>query len=288
MSADPRLLLDFLKVTEKFFAGKGIDSPRLDAELLLAHVLGVDRIALYTQYDRPLAADEIDRFRETVRRRAAREPVAYVVGSREFYSLDFAVDRRVLVPRPETELLVDTALERLDADADVRVADIGTGSGAIAVAVAHERPLARVVASDVAEAALEVAPGNAERHGVEDRVRFVCGDLFEPFDGEPVFDAVLSNPPYIRSSELKALAPEVRDWEPKHALASGGSGLAVTERLIAGAPAHLAADGWLIFEVGTQADEARGLLDAAGWRDVESRKDLAGQERVLAARRPLD
>ena len=290
-TAGPRTLLDYLKVTATFLAGKGIDGAKLDAELLLAEVLGMTRTQLYTSFERPLAAPEIDRYRELVRRRAAREPVAYIIGRREFWSLDFAVDRRVLVPRPETELLVETVLEALKAFREsgsdkLRVADIGTGSGAIAVAVAKEAGDVRVIATDRSEAALEVAPGNAERHGVADRIEFCAGEGCLPLEGRGPFTVIASNPPYIRSEEMRTLAPEVGHWEPRPALDGGADGMDVTGSLVDEAFELLVPGGLLAIEVGTQSVLARDRFVRRGYESVGVRRDLAGQDRVVTGRRP--
>lgn len=284
----PRTLLEYLKLTTDFLAGKGIEGARLDAELLLAEVLGLTRTQLYTNFEQPLAAPEVARFRELVRRRSAREPVAYITGRREFWSLDFTVDRRVLVPRPETELLVEAALDALRArsvDAPL-VADIGTGSGAIAVAIAKEVPAARVVATDRSAAALEIAPANAARHGVDGRIEFRIGDGCAPLAGAGPFDVIASNPPYIRSGEMEGLAPEVKDWEPRWALESGGAGMDVTAPLVEAAFDLLAPGGSLFVEVGTQAALVRECFEKRGFEAVVVRRDLAGLERVVGGKRP--
>ena len=326
----PKLLIEYLKLASDHLAAKGIDTARLDAELLLADALGLTRMQLYTSHDRPLADAEVDRFRTLLRRRAGREPVAYILGRREFWSLEFAVDRRVLIPRPETETLVDAAvractgaLERSAAtstydatperDAEPgagaaavetavaplsrkylarvalvadRVLDIGTGSGAVAVALAVELPGLAVVATDESAASLEVAPRNAAKHGVEARIEFRRGDVYDALDAGEIFDVIVSNPPYCKESEMVDMEPEVRDWEPKGALIGGADGMQPTTRIIEGAPRHLVADGWLLLEVGTQADAVRGELRRRGWRDVRTLRDLAGRDRVVVARAP--
>jgi len=332
-TSPPKLLIDFLKLASDHLATKGIDSARLDAELLLADALGLTRMQLYTSHDRPLAAEEVDRFRTLLRRRATREPVAYILGRREFWSLEFAVDRRVLIPRPETETLVDAAVRACtgtlaasstpttydavpaagDDDAsDIdsveaaasprreeskkatraalvvdRVLDIGTGSGAIAVALAVELPGLALVATDESAASLEVAPRNAAKHGVEERIEFRRGDLFDALESSDVFDVIVSNPPYCKESEVADMEPEVREWEPKGALVGGGDGMSATARIIDGAPRHLAANGWLLLEVGTQAGDVRSRLERGGWRDIRTLHDLAGRDRVVVARPPL-
>jgi release factor glutamine methyltransferase len=287
----PRTLLDYVQVTASFLAGKGVDNARLDAELLLAEVLGLTRTQIYTSFERPLAPAEVDRFRELVRRRAAREPVAYITGRREFWSLDFAVDRRVLVPRPETELVVEIAVDALRArgsnGAGLLAADIGTGSGAIAVAIAKELPDARVIATDRSEAALEIAPANASRHGVDGRIEFRTGDGCAPLAGAGPFDVIASNPPYVRKAEIATLAPEVREWEPKWALESGPEGMDVTQPMVEDAFELLAPGGSLVVEVGTQSALVRDCFMRRGYDAVTVRRDLAGLERVVTGRRPV-
>ncbi|MFQ5351801.1 MAG: peptide chain release factor N(5)-glutamine methyltransferase [Candidatus Binatia bacterium] len=285
---------DYLSITKDFLAAKGVDNPRLDAEIMLAAVLGISRLELYTGFDRPLAVPEIDRFRDMVRRRAAREPVHYITGIREFWSLDFAVDRRVLIPRRETELLVELALERLSKEngsavvgnGHQRLADIGTGAGAIAVALASEIEELRVTATDKSQSVLELAPLNARTHGVGGRIEFVCGDLYEALGGRDPQDMIVSNPPYVSESELGALEPEVREWEPRSALMAGEDGMAVAGPLIAGAPLHLKPGGWLLVEVGRQWRCVLECFEQDGWIDVCVHRDLAGIERVVAGRRP--
>jgi release factor glutamine methyltransferase len=300
----PTRLLDYLNLAREYLETKGVESARLDAELMLAEVLGLSRIQLYTNHDRPLAPVEVAAFRELLRRRAGREPVAYILGRREFWSLDLEVDRRVLIPRPETELLVEQALRALRGQlsngsrpserlaeravgANARVLDVGTGSGAIAVALAVESDSLELVATDCSHASLEIAPRNAERHGVAARIEFRQGDLFEPIDAGERFDLIVSNPPYCREDELAQMEPEVRSWEPSPALVSGDDGMITTRRMIEEAPSHLKSEGWLLVEVGTQAGDVREYFAACGWREVVTFKDLAGRDRVVAARPPL-
>ncbi len=296
MSSDkpPSCLLDYLRLATAHLEAKGIASGRLDAELLLAKATGLTRLELYTNYDRPLAPAEVDDYRELIRRRARREPVAYITGSREFWSLEFAVDRRVLVPRPETETLVEAAVEAAHArntngsgeQRPLRILDIGTGCGAVAVALAVELPAARIVATDVSAAVLEVAPGNAERHGTAQRIDFRHGSLFQPLADDERFGVIVSNPPYCREQEFETLEPEVRSWEPLSALVSGSDGMAVTRCLIEGAPERLEEGGRLLVEVGTQADEVRREFERRGWAELRVHHDLAGRDRVVAATKP--
>jgi release factor glutamine methyltransferase len=248
----------------------GVDTPRLDAQVLLAHVLGVDRSALFLAPRRELTPDDAGRFRDLVTRRwRDREPVAYLVGTKGFRRLELAVDRRVLVPRPETELLVEAALDLPDG---ARVVDVGTGSGAVALALKHERPDLRVVATDVSAGALDVAQANAARLGLD--VEFLLGDLLEPVAGE--VDAVVSNPPYVETGAR--LPPEVARHEPVGALYAGEDGLDVVRRLAASVRAP-----FLALEVGAGQAEAVMALCRA-FSDVSVIRDLAGIERVVVAR----
>ena len=279
-------LLDW---TKDYFASKGIDSARLDAEILLAHALGLERLQLYVQFEKPVSPDERARFRELVKRRAEeRIPVAYLLGEKEFWSLTLAVTPDVLVPRPDTEVLVEAVLSQLpDAEAEIRVLDIGTGSGAIALALASERPKARVVATDVSAAALAVAEANAERHGLSERVRFLEGDGFEPVAGER-FDVVVSNPPYVSTSDADALAPEL-SHEPAGALFAGAEGTAMLRRIAAEAAGALEPGGLLGVELSPeQAEPMRDWLQRGGFDPVEAHRDLGGRVRALTARRTTE
>jgi release factor glutamine methyltransferase len=272
-------VLRLLRWTADFFRQHGIESSRLDAELLLAHVLACKRMDLYLAFDQPVAAGDRERFRELVRRRAKeRVPVAYLTGTREFWSQALRVTPDVLVPRPDTETLVRACAPL----APSRIADVGTGSGCIAIALAHELPEARLLAIDLSPAALAVAQQNFADAGVAERVAARCGDLLEGERGP--FDLIASNPPYVRRAELSKLAPEVQH-EPRVALDGGEDGLDVLRRLIAQAPARLAAGGFLALEVGAgQAAAVAELARAAGASEVALHRDLGGVERVVVAR----
>jgi release factor glutamine methyltransferase len=268
--------LKVLSWTAAKFGERGIGSARLDAELLLAHVLRTTRVGLYTGFDKPLEEAELAAFRELIRRRLAGEPIAYLVGAQEFWSLSLRVDPRVLVPRRDTEALVEVALRR--APAAARIADIGTGSGAVALALAKERPGAEIVATDASEDALAVARANAEALGLP--VRLLAGDLLAPLAGP--FDLIVSNPPYVPTGDLAGLPPEVRR-EPRSALDGGRDGLDVLRRLLAGAPPLLAPGGVLAVEHGfDQGETVRALFAGAGFEAVETARDLAGHERVTS------
>jgi release factor glutamine methyltransferase len=268
--------LELVGWTREYFERHEVPSPRLDAELLLAHAMGVGRLDLYLRFEEEVDPEARSSFRELVRRRAQeRVPVAYLTGSREFWSRSFRVSHDVLVPRPETETLVQAVLDL----APTRFADVGTGSGAIAAAVALERPNCRVVASDRSAGALDVARSNLEALELLDRVELIQGDGLEPLAGE--FDVIACNPPYIPTGELEGLPPEVRH-EPPEALDGGPDGLRLIERLVEQAPGRLARPGHLVLEVGAgQATGVEALLGAAGAERVAIRKDLAGVERVV-------
>jgi release factor glutamine methyltransferase len=273
---------EVLRRSTAYLERRGSPTARLDAELLLAHALGLSRIELYTHHDRPLTAAETDAARELVRRRGEREPVAYVTGRRGFRRLDLAVDPRVLVPRPETELVVDRCLELLAGSDRPAVLDIGTGSGAIALSIAFEHPGARVVASDVSPAALAVASANAAEAGVE--VELVESDLFDALSGRR-FDVIVSNPPYIAEGELDALEQEVTVHEPRLATVAGEDGREVYRRLLPEARDHLEDGGHLVLECGAgQAQWLSEELVRLGYGGVDVRTDLAGIERVVSGR----
>ncbi len=258
------------------------------AELLARHVLGWDRAAYLARRTDPAPSWFAERFSALVARRARRVPAAYLTGTREFWTLAFRVTPAVLIPRPETELLVEAALAAARARPHpVRIADVGTGSGCVAIALARALPHARLVATDISREALEVARLNAEHHGVADRVRLVRTDLLAGVRGE--FDLVVCNPPYVATEDWPGLPPEVREYEPRLALDGGPGGLAVLARLAAQAAPCLAPRGLLIVEIGAGQERTAGaLLENAGWRVGETRRDLQGWVRVLVAGREVD
>ena len=283
-----RRLLDW---TAADLERRAVDAPTLSAQMLLGHVLGLSRIELYTHFDRPLTGEERDRFRGLVQRAREHEPVQYLVGSAGFYGLDLDVSPSVLIPRPETETLVEAALTSLKnagrSDAELRVLDLCTGSGAIALALASHLPKATVIASDLSEDAAAVARANASKLGLSERVDVRVGDLFLAVADEPPFDLIACNPPYIPSAEVDRLDRNVRDYEPRLALDGGANGLDVIHRLLADAPAHLVAGGLLLAEMQfDQGPTLRGLAEASGdWDEVDVLKDLSRQPRVLLLRR---
>lgn len=272
-----------LKWTEQYFKGKGIESPRLDAEVLLSHILGRERIYLYVHFDEPLEPAELARYREAIKQRVQRVPVAYIIGEKEFMGLTFKVTADTLVPRPDTEILVQAAVERLRARGETpRFADIGTGSGAICLSILHFLPKAQADTVDISPAARAVAEENAAALEVADRVTFHTGDLLAPLVGQ-CYDAILSNPPYIPDGDIAALAPEVRLKEPRTALAGGKDGLDFYRRLTADAPAHLKDGGFLAVEVGIHQAAPVAALAVPAFSRTEILKDYAGIERVVIA-----
>jgi len=285
-AAGSKTVLELITVTTQLFAKHNVDSPRLEAELLLAHVLGVERIQLYVRFDQPLAEAEVARFRELVKRRGRHEPVHYILGHREFWSLDLQVERGVLIPRPDTECLVEEAVAWLRAHPTATlVADVGTGSGAIAIALAKELPTLTVYAGDVAEVPLRVAADNAKKNEVGERVTVVRADLLAPLAEAAGrrFDVLVSNPPYIALHELATLEPHVRDWEPREALLGGADGLDVVRALVAQLATGLALGGAAFIEVGSGQGEAAKALFAPSFDEVRIRKDYAGLDRVIVA-----
>ena len=286
-SSDAWTVRRILEWTIPHLKKHGSESARLDAEILLAQVRGCPRIQLYTNYDSPLTDEQRAAMRDLVQRRVAHEPVAYLVGHREFFSLDFRVTRDVLIPRPDTETLVVAAIEWLKGRDAPRVLDIGTGSGCIAITLAVNCPAATITAIDVSPAALAIAQDNAEKHKVVGRIRFEAGDLFGPLADAEQFDLIVSNPPYISSTEIETLMPDVRLHEPLTALDGGPDGLKVIRRLVADAPRHLVPGGLLLFEIDSeQADSATQWLAADGrYEDVTLLKDLAKKPRVVRAAR---
>jgi release factor glutamine methyltransferase len=251
--------------------------PSAEARLLLGRVLGKTRAWLIAHADETAGAGVVQTFAALVQRRVHGEPIAYILGEREFYGLDFAVTRAVLIPRPETELLVELALERIPENGAPQVLDLGTGSGAIAVALAKQRPHARATAVDVDYAALTVARANAKRNGVS--VRFFCANWFGALSGE-TFDLVVSNPPYVAAQDPHLAVGDVR-FEPQRALVGGADGLDCIRVIVAKAGVHLRPGAWLLFEHGyDQAEACRALLEAQGYRDVQTWADLAGIPRV--------
>jgi len=284
---------ELLKVSAGYLEEKGIDSPRLTAEILLAHLLKTTRISLYLNFDKPLEEEELTGYRSLIKRRLTREPIQYITGNQEFWSLDFAVDPRVLIPRPESELLIELALElcRAGQIPDVsrpRVLDLCTGSGVLAVCLAKEIDNAVLWASDISSEALEAAQENAERHNVGHRILFVRGDLLKPFGKRrPPFDLILTNPPYVDSGTYQSLSPEVKDHEPRQALDGGDRGMFFIREIIRQCPAALKPGGWILMEMDPeQTAEALVLFDESHRFSERKRlRDHSQRYRVVIARK---
>jgi release factor glutamine methyltransferase len=290
-TADPWTVLRLLEWTTDFFKKKDSSSPRLDAEILLAHARGCSRIELYTAFAEVPDDEQRVAFREMVRRRGEGMPVAQLVGYREFYSLSFRVDDQVLIPRPETEHLVIEALDRAkamtDRDQPLQIIDLGTGSGAIAVALAKNLDQAKITAVDISPAALKIAEWNVEKHDVVSKVDLLQSDFFSQLDSSRQFDIVCSNPPYVSESEYAQLSRTVRDYEPKLALVSGTKGSECIERLLHEAPARLKPGGRLIIELSPMIADACAQLAAEidELTDLQFIKDLEGHRRILSLAR---
>ncbi|HEY6561456.1 MAG TPA: peptide chain release factor N(5)-glutamine methyltransferase [Polyangiaceae bacterium] len=269
------------------FAQRGLTNPRLDAELLLAAALGVDRIRLIIDSKRLLEPGELSAYRASIRRRRAGEPVAYILGEREFFGLPIHVDARVLIPRPDTEILVEAALTRTAERCMYgRALDLCTGSGCVAIAFAKARPTWRITALDVSAAALGVAQSNALRAGSIWGVRFVQGDLFAGLAAAERFELITANPPYVPSAEVDGLDPGIRDFEPRLALDGGEDGLTLVRRILEEAPGRLVPKGLLAMEIGAgQSGRVRELFAGAGLVEIELHRDYGGHERVVSGRK---
>ncbi|MBK9070491.1 MAG: peptide chain release factor N(5)-glutamine methyltransferase [Myxococcales bacterium] len=284
--SEPWTTLAVLDWTSKRFGDAGLETPRLEAQLLVAHGLGCNKMQLYTGFDRPLSADELARIRDLIKQRLAGAPLAYLLGTQEFWSRTFAVTPAVLVPRHDTEVLVETALDALaDKQAPWRIAEVGVGSGAVIITLALERPASRCVGIDISPEALAVAAANAAQHGCADRISFRIGDLLAPAADE-VFDAIVANLPYIPSGDIAGLAADVRR-EPRLALDGGDDGLVLFGRLIAQAHPRLQPGGLLALEHGfDQGAAVARLIDAhGGYTPAATRHDLANHPRVTFAKR---
>jgi len=284
---DDWTILALVQWTTAYFKSHRIDSPRSTAEILLAHALKISRIELYLKYDQPLNRAELARYKELIRRRIRREPVAYIVGEKEFWSLPLTVNRHVLIPRPETECLVEQALADIpeqSAGRPFRILELGTGSGAIVCALSSQRPGHLFFALDISVEAITIARRNVIRHGLESSARFICGDLFSAFEPHTArFDVIVSNPPYIPSAEIDRLQPEIVRYEPRWALDGGPTGLVVMDRIIRTAPDYLRPDGVLILEIGhNQFEAVRAIAaDGNGYGDISVKKDFSGFHRVV-------
>ena len=282
MSAPPTVL-EIVKKTTDFLQGKGVESPRLNAEILIGHALGLKRMQLYLQFERPLVEAELEKIRPLVRRRGLREPVQHIVGETDFSGLKLKVDRRALIPRPETELLIETVVGRF-AVPPARVLDLGTGTGAIALALARAWPEAAVTAVDASAEALDLARENATATGFAARVAFAPSDWFAQLPAGSLFDVIVANPPYLSAEETAEATPEVRNFEPAQALTAGEGGLAALRVILGDAPRFLAPGGLLALETGVAHHaELLRLATAGGFPRVESLPDLTGRDRFVLA-----
>ena len=284
--SSPLTLLEVIQKTTDFLTARGVESARLNAELLIGHALGLKRMQLYLQFERVLSEADLEKIRPLVKRRSQREPLQYVIGETEWSGLRLKVDRRALIPRHETELLIDLIGERL-AVPPLRILDLGTGSGAIALALAKRYESAAVTAVDSSNDALALATENSRALELTGRVEFVRSSWYDSLTPDELYDLIVSNPPYLTVDETAAAEPEVRAHEPVSALTSGDRGLADLRTIIAGAPRFLKAGGLLALETGiAQHAELGRLLTDAGFVTVESRRDLTDRDRFIFARRP--
>jgi release factor glutamine methyltransferase len=283
--------LKLIQWATEYFDTHHIDSPRTTAEILLAHALSVKRIDLYLRYDQPLNSDELNRFKTLIKRRINREPVAYILGYKEFWSMDLAVNRNVLIPRPETECLVERALESLATDSNSEcksILELGTGSGAVVVALASEKSRHSYLGTDISGDAVRVARQNAVRHGLGAKIRFMVADWFAPFDAKSgCFDLIVANPPYIRSGDMKRLEPEIHVYEPLSALDGAEDGLRDLRHIIQCAYCYLKPAGVLLLEMGyDQKDSLRQIINTSGqYEDTEFYKDYSGHDRIVSMRK---
>jgi len=291
-STDPEwTIIKLLKWTTSYFESRDIDSPRIEAEILLAHALQLKRIDLYLQYDQPLSSNELLRFKDFIKRRINREPVAYIVGSKEFWSMDFLVTKDVLIPRPETEFLVETAVNLLPQDSasnsiltPKRILELGTGSGAVILAIASMRPYHLFFASDRKTSAAKLAKQNAAHHGLDSKISFICANWFGPFkDKRPLFDMIVSNPPYIPSRVIGRLQPEIVKYEPISAIDGGEDGLLCLRHIINNAHLYLQQKGYLLLELGhDQRNDVQKIVDqCAKYENVLYTKDYSEYDRVV-------
>lgn len=285
MDEKPTRVIDLITVATEHLQSRGFDNARLEVERLLGSVLGLSRVELYMAFDRPVHKADIEKFRTLYRRRLAREPIQHILGETEFREVRLKTDRRALIPRPETELLVEIAVGFLREWENPLIADLGVGSGAIALSVAYEIPGARVVAVDLSDDALLLADRNARQLGLDSAVTLLSGDMLDALEGRGPFDAILSNPPYIATAEIETLEPEVRDHEPRMALDGGADGMDILRRIIRGAPAHLKTGGLLLLEIGEdQGETLLGEAERNGqFSFVEIIRDLAEKDRILKA-----
>ena len=279
-------VLELLEWTTSYFDKHNIPNPRLDAEVLLGHLLDKSRLQLYLHFDMPVFQKDLTVFRELIKKRIERTPISYLTKHKEFMSLDFYIDERVLIPRPETEFIVETVLNSTNSNPQ-RILEIGTGSGIIAISLAVNMPECEIIATDISKEALVVAEKNRDTHSCEERITLMQGDLYEPIQSQdtPKFHWIVSNPPYVASTERNNISSDVYEYEPHIALFAGNDGLAIIRRLIAEAPKFLLPKGQLIFEIGEkQSEHVKELLDKQSeFKDFQLINDYAGIERVVIA-----
>jgi len=290
MPENPWTISSLLQWTLKYLEDKTGQRSRLDAELLLAHALSTSRLKLYLNYQQPISNNELSQFKILLKRRINSEPVQYIIGAQSFWTMDLFVGSGCLIPRPETECLIEYAIKsyntlNINAE-DLRIADIGTGSGAIALAVATEIPGARVLATDISADALSIALKNAKKYDLDKNICFMVADLFEPISNKQHFDLVISNPPYVTTGEYEKLDLHIRDFEPKEALLAGKDGLDIYKRLILQSFSFIAPGGYLIVETGcSQTELVQGLFNMAGFTDICFGRDYSGLPRWVSGRK---
>lgn len=272
-----------LNWTVNYFKSKNIQSARLDAEVLLSHVLRQERIYLYVHFDEPMEQNELSKFREYVKKRAQHVPIAYIIGEREFMGLPFKVTKDTLIPRPDTEILVENVLNNVDKDKEIEIVDIGTGSGAIILSLLVNLPKAQGKTVDISSKAIEVAKENAVNLQVNDRCEFFVGDLFAPLNDNK-FDVIVSNPPYIPQKDIATLEDDVKEYEPVSALTDGGDGLSYYRRLLSEGKAYIKENGFIALEIGIyQSEDVKQIAMDNGWKNIKIIKDYAGIDRVVLA-----
>ena len=272
-----------LNWTVNYFKSKNIQSARLDAEVLLSHVLRQERIYLYVHFDEPMEQNELSKFREYVKKRAQHVPIAYIIGEREFMGLPFKVTKDTLIPRPDTEILVENVLNNVDKDKEIEIVDIGTGSGAIILSLLVNLPKAQGKTVDISSKAIEVAKENAVNLQVNDRCEFFVGDLFAPLNDNK-FDVIVSNPPYIPQKDIPTFEDDVKEYEPVSALTDGGDGLSYYRRLLSEGKAYIKENGFIALEIGIyQSEDVKQIAMDNGWKNIKIIKDYAGIDRVVLA-----
>jgi len=278
---------ELVKWTISYFESRNIENPRASAEILLAYALDFKRIDIYLKYDKILSDKELQDFKALIKRRLQREPVAYIIKHKEFWSLDFEVTQDVLIPRPETECLIEAALNYLSYDKVLNILDLGTGSGAIIITLAHERPKSLYFACDISQKALIIAKKNAQKYNLENLIYFFESNWFEALKDSQKFDLIISNPPYINSQEIANLEPEIKDYEPKIALDGGQDGLVFIKHLINKSLNYLNENGILILEIGhNQKEEINKIfLENNFYKDIIFKKDYSGYDRLVCAKK---